>query len=443
MLLAFYSLALLLVLIVGAPYWLLRMATTGKYREGLLERLGVVPRRLRQAVAGRRVVWVHAVSVGEALAASRLIAELGERSGCLVVVSTTTATGQRLARERFGADRVFYFPLDFAFAVRAWLRVLKPEMLVLLETELWPRLLTECRRREIPVCVVNARISDRSWPRYRRLRRLWRPLLAPLTAVLAQTELDAQRLHALGATRAQAVGNLKYDIRIAATLPIVDAVREHRAQHAPVLVCGSTCGVGAENEEQLLLPALPVDAITILAPRHPERFALVADLLEERRKQTGLPWHRRSTWGLEPLPLVAGSVLLLDSIGELASLYQLATVAFVGGSLVAAGGHNPLEPAQFGVPVVMGPYYQNFRGIVDALSQQQALRLCAVDALGATLREIIDSPAEAEKMGERGRVVCQREAGTTERVALKLLALLASASPASVSRASASSEAVR
>ena len=428
MLLAFYSLALLLVLVVGAPYWLLRMATTGKYREGFLERLGFVPRRLRQALAGQRVVWVHAVSVGETLAASRLIAELGERSGCVVVVSTTTATGQRMARERFGADRVFYFPLDFAFSVRSWLRVLKPEMLVLLETELWPRLLTECRRREIPVCVVNARISDRSWPRYRRLRRLWRPLLTPLTAVLAQTELDVQRLHALGAKKAQAVGNLKYDIRIAATMPIVETIREHLVEHAPVLVCGSTCGVGAENEEQLLLPALPADAVTILAPRHPERFALVADLLEERRKQTGLPWHRRSTWGAQPLPLVAGTVLLLDSIGELASLYQLATLAFVGGSLVAAGGHNPLEPAQFGVPVVMGPYYQNFRGIVDALCEQQALRLCAADALRATLYEIIDSPAVAEKMGERGRAVCQREAGTTERVAAKLLALLAVAS---------------
>src|SRR6201987_42810 len=210
--LVFYSLALLLVLVAGAPYWLFRMATSGKYREGLGERLGLVPRRLR---IGERVIWVHAVSVGEVLAASRLIEELIARSRCEIMISTTTRTGQTLARQRFGAENVFYFPLDFAFAVRAYLRPLKPQMLVRMETEFWPRLLVECRDAQIPVAVVNPRISDRSWPRYLRLRFLWKRLLGSLALVLAQSETDVERLHSIGAANVRYGGNLKYDIHTA------------------------------------------------------------------------------------------------------------------------------------------------------------------------------------------------------------------------------------
>jgi 3-deoxy-D-manno-octulosonic-acid transferase len=425
LLLAIYSLALLLVLIVGAPFWLVRMATAGKYREGLWQRLGFVPRALREAVHGKPVIWVHAVSVGEVLAASRLILALRERSGCTVVVSTTTRTGQRLARERLGAETVFYFPLDFAFAVRAWLRVLRPRLLVLLETEFWPRLLTECRRGGIPVCVVNARISDRSWPRYHRLRFLWRPLLGHFAAVLAQSELDAERLRALGAANAQPAGNLKYDIGTPTPAPIVATIRQHLPPQAKVLVCGSTCGSGAESEERLLLAALPPDAVTLLAPRHPERFEAVAQMLAEFERRTGRAWHRRTEWAARAAPLAPGSVLLLDSIGELAGLYALATVAFVGGSLVPLGGHNPLEPAQFAVPVVMGEHYANFRGIVAALQSEDALRLSSAGALAATFAELFAQPAQARAVGERARVVCEREAGATERAMKMVLAVLA------------------
>src|SRR5581483_4264568 len=217
-----YSLALLLLLILGTPWWLFRMATSGKYREGLTERLGIVPRRLHR-FDGRKVIWVHAVSVGEVVAASRLIEELdvrlaqsdGQRArdAWRVMISTTTRTGQALARQRFGGQRVFYFPLDLGWAVRSWLRALKPHLLVLVETEFWPRMLAECRRRRIPVAVVNARISDRSWPRYRRLAWMWRRLLGGLAVVLAQSELDAERLTALGAAHVRVGGNLKYDVR--------------------------------------------------------------------------------------------------------------------------------------------------------------------------------------------------------------------------------------
>jgi 3-deoxy-D-manno-octulosonic-acid transferase len=410
--LLFYSLALALVLILGAPYWLFRMATSGKYREGLAERLGFVPKRLLGR-ADEPVIWVHAVSVGELLAAARLIEELRkELSGWRVVVSTTTRTGQALARQRFGAENVFYFPLDFAFAVRAYLRALKPRMLVLMETEFWPRLLVECRRAEIPVAVVNARISDRSWPRYLRLRFLWKRLLGSLRLVLAQSENDVERLRAIGAANVRYGGNLKYDIRTASTAAVTQALTQRVARGTKILVCGSTL----EGEEDILLEAAPADTLMILAPRHPERFEAVARLLE----RSGRSWVRRSRWMDAPTQLAAGTVLLLDSIGELASVYSLATVAFVGGSLVPAGGHNPLEPAQFRVPVVMGPYYENFRAIVERLKARDAIRIVQTHELRDELIALFTDQAAAHALGERAYAVFSAEAGATARAVAAL-----------------------
>ncbi|HEX4064773.1 MAG TPA: 3-deoxy-D-manno-octulosonic acid transferase [Acidobacteriaceae bacterium] len=416
-----YSLVLTLVLVVGAPWWLFRMATSGKYREGLSERLGFVPERIRQSVSGKRVVWVHAVSVGEVLAASRLIEELGLRldasgAGWRVMVSTTTRTGQKLARERFGAERVFYFPLDFGFAVRAWLRTLRPAMLVLMETEFWPRVLVECRRAGIPVAVVNARISDRSWPRYRRLEFLWRRLLRGLSVVLAQTELDAERLRAIGAANVRVGGNLKFDVRAPHAAPVVERLREHLASGAKVLVCGSTLA----GEEELLLGALPEDVVTVVAPRHPERFSAVAELLE----RSGRVCVRRSAWMEAPATIAPGTVFLLDSIGELASVYSLADAAFIGGSLVPAGGHNPLEAAQFGVPILMGPHYENFRGIVETLRAQEGIWIVQADDLKDALVEALRGSAAAQGMGARAREVFEREAGATARTLAELLTIV-------------------
>lgn len=421
-----YSLALLLVMVLGAPWWLFRMATSGKYREGLTERLGKVPPRLYSQLDGRRVVWVHAVSVGEVLAASRLIDELDARlaqSGgqrardtWQVMISTTTRTGQALARQRFGADRVFYFPLDFGWAVRAWLRALRPRLVVLMETEFWPRMLMECRRRGIPVAVVNARISDRSWPRYRRLGWIWRRLLSGLSVVLAQSDLDAERLRALGAANVRVAGNLKYDVRAAGTSEIVTLLRKHIEPGTRVLVCGSTIA----GEEAMLLDALPEESVTILAPRHPERFAEVAEILQKR----GVPWMRRSEWGQSPKRLERGSVFLLDSIGELASVYSLAHAAFIGGSLVQAGGHNPLEAAQFGVPVAMGPSYENFRGIVEKLKEHDAIQIVQPNERKEALAALLAGSPESVAMGARGRVVFESEAGATERAVRALMELL-------------------
>jgi 3-deoxy-D-manno-octulosonic-acid transferase len=411
-----YSFALLLVLVLGSPYWIFRMATSGKYREGLSERLGFIPARLRRTESAP-VIWLHAVSVGEVLAASSLIAQLSARAdGYRVVVSTTTRTGQKIARDRFGAENVFYFPLDFAFAVRSWLRALRPSLVVLLETEFWPRMLSECHRAKIPVAVVNARISDRSWPRYSKLRGMWAKLLSPTALVLAQSELDAERLIAIGAGNVEVSGNLKFDIRVIRPAPVTQALRQFLKSDQKVIVCGSTL----EGEEEMLLDAMPASSILILAPRHPERFAVVAQLLKRRQAS----WLRRSEWLRAPEALRPGTVLLLDSIGELASVYSVASLAFIGGSLVPSGGHNPLEPAQFAVPILMGPHYENFRSMVEVLRSVQAIEIVTPETLRASIVNLLAQSDVAAAMGERARAIFDSEAGGTDRTLTRLLQLV-------------------
>jgi 3-deoxy-D-manno-octulosonic-acid transferase len=428
MILFFYNIALFATLMVTAPWWLWKMATTHKYREGILERLGFSNRAstIRKGHTGP-LLWVHAVSVGEILAVSRLVKELETAlPEHWIVISTTTRTGQALARERFGANRVFYCPLDLPWAVRAYLNALKPEMLVLAETEFWPNLLSGCFRRRIPVAVVNARISDRSWPRYRRVRGLWKPFLSRLSRVLAQTDADAERLLQLGcAPEAVTVGgNLKFDVRAAQEAVATRCLR-NAAKDLRMVVAGSTL----EGEESALLAAWPQLLATdphlalILAPRHPERFAGVAALVA----RSGFSWTRRSEWPTEgPSALLPGQIVLLDSIGELASVYSLASIAFVGGSLIPAGGHNPLEPAQFGVPIVMGPHTANFRAIVDDLLAQRALRTAALDELPQTLVALLQEGEEARAVGTRALEVFNQQAGATSRSIAALLEIATS-----------------
>jgi 3-deoxy-D-manno-octulosonic-acid transferase len=433
MILFFYNLALLAALVVGAPWWLWRMATTHKYREGLAERLGTVPARFAALGREQPLIWLHAVSVGEVLAASRLIDELDRAfPEHRLVISTTTRTGQELARERFGRDRVFYCPLDLPWAVRVYLKALQPRLLILAETEFWPNLLSGCFRRGIPVAVVNARISDRSWPRYRLLRRLWRPFLSRLSRVLAQSETDAERLKTIGCLpeRVSVTGNLKFDVR---AVEEAEATRQMKAlaHDLRLVVAGSTL----EGEEAALLEAWPKlleadpQLALVLAPRHPERFEVVAALLDN----SGFPWVKRSDWSSQAAgtlkPLNPSQIVLLDTIGELASVYSLAAVAFIGGSLIPAGGHNPLEPAQFGVPVVMGPHYANFRAITDDLRAHNAIRIAAKEELAEILIELLRDRIAAAEIGERARQVFVQQAGATMRCVDALRELL---SPVSI-----------
>ncbi|MGA2569849.1 MAG: tetraacyldisaccharide 4'-kinase [Terracidiphilus sp.] len=436
MILLFYNVILLVALVVGAPWWLWRLATMRKYREGLRERLGRVPRRLARGSAtagGRPLIWLHAVSVGEVLAVTRMVRTVdAELSDYSVVISTATRTGQALARERFDPDRVFYCPLDLPWAVRAYMNALRPSLLILAETEFWPNLLGACFRRKIPVAVINARISGRSWPRYRKLRLLWRPILERLGRVLAQSQTDADRLLALGCRpdRVAVAGNLKFDVRTAQESEAASILKS-MAGGLRLVVAGSTL----EGEESALLEAWPQllaadsQLAMVLAPRHPERFSAVAALLD----RSGIPWCKRSAW---PPPaktsrktgsLRPGEIVLLDTIGELASVYALASVAFVGGSLVPAGGHNPLEPAQFAVPTVMGPHYANFVAITDSLRSHDALRIAAKEELAAVLIDLLGNRSAAKAMGARAKEVFDCQAGATDRCVAAIRELLGSA----------------
>jgi 3-deoxy-D-manno-octulosonic-acid transferase len=424
-----YSALLLATLILGAPYWLLRMATSGRYRAGLWGRLGRVPQGLRTAVAGRDVVWVHAVSVGEVLAATRLVAELKEAlgEGWIVVVSTTPATGQALARERFGAERAFFYPLDIGWAVRAYLKALRPKMLVLMENELWPRMLVECERTSVPVVVVNARVSDRSFARGVRMRALWGRMLRRVALFLVQSEEDARRLVAMGAgkERVQVSGNLKYDVRAPKQSRVAELIRA-AVGGRPVVIAGSTVDEKDDWEESFVIHAwdgvaraVP-EAVLVIAPRHPERFDLVYSIAEKYGtvRVTKLLAGSATT-------VKQGGNILLDTIGDLAAVYELADVAFVGGSLVEKGGHNPLEPAQFGVPVMMGPSYENFRDVVERMQRADGIRIVQnAEELEPALIELLKDREMASAMGERGREVFEAQAGATKRTVDALLVLL-------------------
>lgn len=421
----FYSLVLALGMLLSLPYWLYQIVRRGKYRRGFAERIGKVPSRLKSSGdSGGRVIWVHAVSVGEVLAISGLVQQMRESfPGHRVVISTTTDAGQDLARKRFGAESVFYFPMDFGFAIRPYLRELNPELVILAETEFWPNFLRLVHGRGAAIAVVNARISDRSWPRYQRFEWALRRMLAAVDLFLAQTQNDRQRLEALGADpeRVHVTGNLKFDVSLPAVPPIVDQLRQAIAvEHGgPVLVCGST----VDDEEAPLLKAfenLRVShprAVMILAPRHPERFDDVAILVQ----QMGIALQRRSRWQGEPL---AGGVFLVDSIGELAALYALADVAFVGGSLVPRGGHNIIEPAQHGVAIVTGNHTENFRDIVGLFQSRDAVRIVGLAELPLTLMHLLEDEAERQALGRRAKETIQSQMGATSRTLQALKGLV-------------------
>jgi 3-deoxy-D-manno-octulosonic-acid transferase len=417
-----YSILLFLVLVLGSPYWLYQMLRHGKYRHGLRQRFGVVPEALRRITAP--VIWVHAVSVGEVLAVSELVSRLrSEFPSHRVLISTTTDTGQKLAASRFGAENVFYFPLDFEFAAKRWLAAIRPKLIVIAETELWPNFLRAARKAGTRVAVVNARISDRSFSGYRRGKRFLREELAGISIFLTQTNEDARRLVEIGAPveRVIPAGNLKYDVPTPPAAAILAKLRGALTQeHAgPVLVCGST----VEGEELLLagafknvLASFP-RAVMLLAPRHPQRFAEVAELLRE----LNTPVILRSRWTGEPL---TGQVFLVDSIGELAALYALADVAFVGGSLVERGGHNIIEPAQHGVAIVVGNHTENFRDIVSLFESRDAVRVVGPAEFPLQVLELLKNSAERAGLGRRAAETLASQRGATDRVRGHLKKLL-------------------
>lgn len=445
MVMVLYSFVLTAAAVASAPWWGWKLLRARGYRRWLARRLRPLSPELRAAVRGQRVVWVHAVSVGEVLAATRLVAELEQAlgAGWVVVVSATTETGYALARERFGAARVFSFPLDFAWSVRRTLRALTPAALLLMESELWPRVLEECRRRGVPVLVANARVSDRSFRRALPVRRVWGAVLGQVTLFLAQSDEDARRLIALGAApdAVRVAGNLKYDVRTPKASPMAELIREAAAGR-PIVVAGSTVGESkaGESDEELTLTTMyggrlrhELEAFLVIAPRHPERFQPAYEWATEfpcLRATELLAGKRSDDAFVQVLALGAKvrrtEIVLLDTIGDLAAVYGIADIAFVGGSLVKRGGHNPLEPAQFGVPVLIGPSFENFRDIVGTMQAVDAIRIVRDQVeLEAALVNLLTDRASAQTMGERGRQVFGEQQGATGRVVQAIVEVVA------------------
>jgi 3-deoxy-D-manno-octulosonic-acid transferase len=419
-----YSALLAVVLVLGLPYWIYQMVRYGKYRTGFLERFGIVPGHLTTPSA-QPTLWVHAVSVGEVLAVSRLVEEMKARwPDYRIVISTTTDTGQKLARSRFGGENVFYFPIDLGFAICAYLRSLRPRLVIIAETEFWPNFLRLSKRSGASVAVVNARISDRSIRGYSRMRWWLRRVIGNVDLFLTQTYQDRTRLVALGApeSRVEVTGNLKFELEPGSPPALVAHLREsfQTANAGPILVCGSTVD---DEEERMLLQAFQSilashpRAVMILAPRHPERFAVVAALLES----FGIKFLRRSLWSGEPL---SAGVLLLDTIGELSAIYGLADVAFVGGSLVPKGGHNIIEPARHGVAIVVGNHTDNFRDIIWLFQTHDAVKIVGPAELPLVLMELISNDAERKALGRRAAETLRSQAGATEKTLAALERLL-------------------
>lgn len=416
-----YTLVFAAGLVLMAPVFAVRALRHKKYLGSLGERFGAA----RVDASDRPTLWFHAVSVGETLAVEPLVrAVVAALPNWRVVLSTTTATGQRVARERFHDLEVLTFPLDLPFAVERTLDRVRPSVVCLVETEIWPNFLAACRQRGVRVALVNGRLSDNSYRGYHRVRRLLAPVLADIELFLMQSDADADRIGRLGARKdsVEVSGNLKYDVDREALDARLD---ERRAaveaafalpDRRPLVVAGST----APGEEAALADALDVvraqpglEATRLLvAPRHPERFDDVARLFASR----GLSVCRRSTAGAD----AGAEVLLLDSIGELATVYAHADVVFVGGSLVPKGGHNIIEPALYARPIIVGPHTDNFRQIVaDFLAADAVVQLTAGAGgreLGSAIARILGDSEHARRMGERAVAVLDGNRGATARM---------------------------
>jgi len=394
------------------------------YWQGLGERFGWGP---RMSSAG--TVWLHAVSLGEMSAAAPLVRALRARyPDSSLVLTTATPTGRARARSSFGDTvDVRFLPYDTPGAVARFLDRIQPRLAIIMETELWPNLFQECECRGVPLVLASARLSAKSVSRYRRLGRLFRGIFSASSLIAAQTALDAERFIAIGAqsARTRVIGNIKFDLELGAGL--IDQGRALRASFGgarPTWIAGST---HSGEEEQVLaaheqLLADRADALLLLVPRHPDRFRAVAELLSRR----GLRFARVSS-GIPPD--AATQVVLVDSVGELAALYASADVAFVGGSLVPIGGHNLLEPAASGVPVLTGPYHSNGKDIARLLLEQgAALQVDDARALGAAVARLFADPGERQRIGAIGRHIVESNRGSVARL-LELIEPLLSGPP--------------
>lgn len=419
-------------------YFFSRVVGDRRYLGTLGERLGFLPPDIRRK--GTDVVWLHAVSVGEVISSVRLVLELRRLQPDLsVYVSTATLAGRSVAKQKLEgvASGVFFAPLDYTFAVRRVLRRLRPAAIVILETEIWPLLYREARRAGCALVIVNGRISDRALPRYRALRFFFRHILSLPNRIFVQSDQDRDRYVSVGAPpeRVHVLGNLKYDTAYSETaVPADIAEFLARLQPSPVWIAASTMpGVDAGDvDEDRLIPEVAAAvarahprSLLIYAPRKPERFALAAERLEAK----GIRFLRRGALnGDSRLELPA--VLLLDTIGELASLFPVAGVVFMGGTLARRGGHNLLEPAVSSKPIVVGPHLENFPAIAKEFRAAEALvEIASPDDLAPTLLRLLSNPEECAMYGRRAGAIAGSKRGSTAQAAQQVLIAMDEAVP--------------
>jgi 3-deoxy-D-manno-octulosonic-acid transferase len=416
-----YSVLIVLFFVVMSPYLVYQAVRYRKYVRSLPQRLGILP--LSFNLDGDESIWIHAVSVGEVLTARALLQTLRERYPRLrIFLSTTTVTGHQVARNNLQyVDEVFYFPFDFAFIVRRTLRLVRPRLFIMMETELWPNLLRACHELGVKTLLVNGRISSRSYPRYQMARPFFRHVLAHVDRFCMQSEESARRIIDMGAdqSRVTVTGSLKFDslerpgstagadrgrnrvlryFRITAERPVVIAASTLKGEEEPVF------------EAFQRLRATRPNALLIIAPRKPERF----DDVERLARSTGLNVARRSELRVDAEP--RHDIIVLDTIGELAQLFQVATVVFVGGSLVDAGGHNILEPAVFGKPIIFGPHMQNFAEIARAfLDNGAGIEVRSGRELETVLLELMGDPVRRASLGAAARALVEANRGARAR----------------------------
>ncbi len=414
-----YNLLLALVAIVALPLLVVRGLVKGQTWRGIVERFGVLAPSFHQTTANS--IWLHAVSVGEVLSCVQLVKALRREFGEVpIFVSTSTPTGRRMAGEKLSpwVNGIFYSPFDLPFVLNRVFRTIRPRLVIVAETEIWPNLFRLTKRSGAGLVLVNARISDRSAPSYRRFRLFFSRVLQHPDLVLAQSDLDRERLTAAGAPLEKVLvgGNLKYDFEPGSEkVPQSVADLLDRVEADPIIVAGST----REGEEEPVIEAFRKlsqsrrQALLVIAPRHPQRF----DKAEKVLAASGIAFARRSQLapGTSERLEVPG-VLLLDTLGELSSLYKVADIVFVGGSLNGWGGHNVLEPALSGRPVVVGPTMHNFRAITEELIAQRAIvQVDGPGKLADAFEDMLNNPTKAAEIGMRGRQVAESQRGATKR----------------------------
>ncbi len=424
-----YSVLVLAVAVIASPWFVYQALRHKKYVGSLGQRMGYLP--LSFNIDADESIWIHAVSVGEVLTARPLISDLKRRYPNLrMFLSTTTMAGQQLARRNVqDVDAVFYFPFDFGIFVKRTLDRVRPRLFIMMETEIWPNLLRECRVRGVKTAVVNGRLSARSFPRYRVVRALMRRVLDHVDRFLVQSEESARRFIDLGADPARVVvtGSLKFDsLELSSTAPQARArdrvLRYFRVPASrAVIVAGSTM----KGEESAVLRAFrrlrayAPSTLLVIAPRNPERFGEVEQLV----RSEGWKTSRRSDLAIDSEPRV--DVVVLDTIGELATVYQIGTIVFVGGSLVATGGHNVLEPAVFGKPIVFGPHMSNFAEIAEAFVTNGAgVQVSGEQDLDETLLSLMRDPVRRARLGAAARALVEANRGANEKSVTVLADLL-------------------